>query len=164
MEVLAREVCDEGSARGQHPGVQLSAIPPLLVHICGYHHLLVAAEDGEGLGKGMESHGVPVMGSFGDLTRRGPSLQSAGVGAGAVRHAAAGTVISGQAAFIVQTDRGPAGPYSARQVALMAISKGQSLAQVQIRSTQDPEDMYFAADLEPQIVQEFKRRSPPGPA
>jgi hypothetical protein len=46
----------------------------------------------------------------------------------------------------------------------MAISKGQSLAQVQIRSTQDPEDMYFAADLEPQIVQEFKRRSPPGPA
>ncbi|MBP6275983.1 SPFH domain-containing protein [Limnohabitans parvus] len=118
----------------------------------------------EGLGKGMESHGVPVMGSFGDLTRRGPSLQSAGVGAGAVRHAAAGTVISGQAAFIVQTDRGPAGPYSARQVALMAISKGQSLAQVQIRSTQDPEDMYFAADLEPQIVQEFKRRSPPGAA
>jgi|LauGreDrversion4_2_1035121.scaffolds.fasta_scaffold145665_2 membrane protease subunit (stomatin/prohibitin family) len=115
----------------------------------------------EGLGKGMESHGVPVLGSFGDLTRRGPTLQSGSIPSGSVRHASAGAVISGQSAFIVQTDRGPAGPYSARQVALMAISKGQSLGEVQIRGTQDPEDMYFSADLEPQIVQEFKRRSPP---
>jgi membrane protease subunit (stomatin/prohibitin family) len=115
----------------------------------------------EGLGKGMQSHGVPLMTSFGDLTRRGPALPSHAAGGAGRAAAQPASVISSQVSFIMQTDRGPAGPYTARQIALMAISKGQALSELQIRSTQDPEDMYYSADLEPQVVQEHKRRAPP---
>ena len=60
------------------------------------------------------------------------------------------------------TDRGEQGPYSARQVALTAISKGQALGQLLIRSTEDAEGVSFPADAEPQILSEYQRRLPPG--
>lgn len=114
----------------------------------------------EGLGKGMASGHGPVLmtGGLGmDLTRRN---QSRAVPPG--NAARLGTVLPNQAMFLIYTDRGTTGPYSARQVALMAISKGTPLAGVQIRSTDDPEEVSFTADLEPQIAAEYKRRLPPG--
>jgi len=91
-----------------------------------------------------------------DLTRRGHPRTAA---ASASRP---GSVMSGPPGFLILTDRGPTGPYSARQIALMAISKGQALANLQIRGAGDPEDVSFTADLEPLIVQEYQRRKPPG--
>jgi len=61
----------------------------------------------------------------------------------------------------VAGERGMSGPFSARQVELLAISKNLHSAEVTIRSTEDPEDVLFAANLEPLIVSEYKRRAPP---
>jgi membrane protease subunit (stomatin/prohibitin family) len=116
----------------------------------------------EGMGKGMAVGNGPLVmsGGMGDLTRRSPQglrQVSAGAGRGP-------SVLPTQSLFLVLTDRGATGPYSARQVALMAISKGQALSEVQIRASDDPPEVAFSADLEPQIVSEYKRRAPPGTA
>ncbi|MCX8521621.1 MAG: hypothetical protein ORN28_08815 [Rhodoferax sp.] len=71
-------------------------------------------------------------------------------------------VLSRQTTFFVVTERGEQGPYSARQVALTAISKGQALGQLLIRSTEDAEGVSFPADADPQILNEYQRRLPPG--
>ena len=114
----------------------------------------------EGLGKGLESGNGPLilggMNLGGNLTgisrppqRSAPPARPAGV-------------LSSQAAYFVVTDRGEQGPYSARQVALTAISKGQALGQLLIRSTEDAEGISYPADAEPQILSEYQRRLPPG--
>jgi len=113
----------------------------------------------EGLGQGMASGKGPMVmtGGMGmDLTRR-PSPVS-----GVARPTRTGpSVLNTQQMFLIAGERGMSGPFSARQVALMAISKNIDLADLSIRSTEDPEDVLFAANLEPAIVTEFKRRSPP---
>jgi membrane protease subunit (stomatin/prohibitin family) len=114
----------------------------------------------EGLGKGLESGNGPLilggMNLGGNLTgisrppqRSAPPSRPSGV-------------LSNQSAFFVVTERGEQGPYSARQVALSAISKGQTLGQLLIRSTEDAEGVSFPADAEPQILNEYQRRLPPG--
>lgn len=119
----------------------------------------------EGFGQGMAQGGSSMLmtGGLGmDLTRRGPS--SGGSRGGGVASGGGGRsspVLSGPPSFLILTDRGSTGPYSARQIALMAISKGQALADVQIRGAADPDDVSFTADLEPLIVQEYQRRKPP---
>jgi hypothetical protein len=69
-------------------------------------------------------------------------------------------VISSPATFLLRTDRGETGPFSARHLALMAISKGIDLSAMIIRGAADPEDVAFPADSEPQIVAEYARRKP----
>lgn len=116
----------------------------------------------EGLGKGLESGNGPLilggMNLGGNLTgmHRPPQRQAAAPRSGAV--------LSNQAQFFQVTDRGEQGPYSARQVALMAISKGVHLSQMLIRSTEDAEGVSFPADAEPHILSEYQRRLPPGSA
>jgi membrane protease subunit (stomatin/prohibitin family) len=117
----------------------------------------------EGFGQGMAQGGSSMLmtGGLGmDLTRRGPSSGASrpGLASGGGRWS---PVLSGPPSFLILTDRGSTGPYSARQVALMAISKGQALANLQIRGAADPDDVSFTADLEPLIVQEYQRRKPP---
>jgi hypothetical protein len=115
----------------------------------------------EGLGQGMSAGNTPMImstGGFGDLTRRGPSSALSRAQSNLPKQG--GTVLSGQPMFLLKSDRGDTGPFSARQIALMAISKAIKLEDLQIRSTQDPDDLYFSADLEPQILTEFKKRSP----
>ena len=115
----------------------------------------------EGLGQGMSAGNTPMImstGGFGDLTRRGPSPVLSRSQSNLPKHG--GAVLSGQPMFLLKSDRGDTGPFSARQIALMAISKAIKLEDLQIRSTQDPDDLYFSADLEPQILTEFKKRSP----
>ena len=115
----------------------------------------------EGLGQGMSTGNTPMImstGGFGDLTRRGPNSAVSRSQSNLPKHG--GTVLSGQPMFLLKSDRGDTGPFSARQIALMAISKAVKLQDLQIRSTQDPDDLYFSADLEPQILTEYKKRSP----
>lgn len=113
----------------------------------------------EGLGKGFGSGNGPVvmtgMNLGANLTGANTRPPSRNVGSGRPS-----TVLSGQPMFILKTNNGESGPYSVRQIALLAISKGTSLSDLLIRSTEDPEDAAFAADLEPQIVAEYKRRVP----
>jgi hypothetical protein len=45
-------------------------------------------------------------------------------------------------------------------VALLAISKGLALSQLMVRGSADSPELEFAADLEPQIVAEYRRRVP----
>ena len=112
----------------------------------------------EGFGQGMASGKGPMVmtGGMGmDLTRRSaPSAVSRPPRSGS-------SVLNTQPMFLVSGDRGMSGPFSARQVALLAISKNIDLSDFSIRSTEDPEDVLFPANLEPVIVGEFKRRAPP---
>jgi hypothetical protein len=113
----------------------------------------------EGFGQGMASGNGPMVmtGGIGmDLTRRSapssfvPRVTRTGA-----------SVLNAQAMFLVSGERGMSGPFSARQVALMVISKNQELADLSIRSTEDAEDVLFPANLEPLIVSEYNRRKPP---
>jgi len=102
----------------------------------------------------------------------GPMLLSGGLGAnltGSAGRAAArpvaprmggGVLASGAPSVILRAEGVDSGPYTARQVALLAISKGIPLGQLMIRGVNDSPDMEFAADLEPQIVAEHRRRLP----
>lgn len=114
----------------------------------------------EGLGKGLSTGNGPLMmtgfnlganltGSSGRASPRPVSSS-----------ARPSTVLATQTMFIVKDGGGESGPHSARQLALLAISKGLTLADMQIRSTEDPVDVSFSADLEPQIAAEYKRRLP----
>lgn len=118
----------------------------------------------EGLGKGLSSGNGPMILSGGlgaNLTgsgsfvggRSGSRQSSRGQASGQVRD-----VLSRRDSFLVKEDRGFTGPYSARQVALLAISKGIELSELTIRSSEDPESMVFQANNEPQIVSEYLRR------
>lgn len=113
----------------------------------------------EGFGQGMANGKGPLVmtGGMGmDLTRRSAPVSTI------TRGSRGGpSVLNTQAMFLVAGERGMSGPFSARQVALLAISKNLDLANLTIRSTEDPDDVLFAANLEPLIVNEYKRRSPP---
>lgn len=115
----------------------------------------------EGLGKGLGTgNGPMLMSGFNlgaNLTGIGQRPQGRPPGP-----ARAGTVLSSQQMFILKDVNGrDTGPFTARQIALMAISRGASLADLLIRSTEDPEETSFGADLEPLITTEYKRRAPP---
>jgi len=113
----------------------------------------------EGLGKGFSAGSGPVV-------MTGMNLGANLTGGGYVRRPSSAPavgragVLSGHATFLIRTSTGEQGPYSARQVALLAISKGQPLSDLVIRGASDPEDVTFTADLEPQIAAEYKRRVP----
>jgi membrane protease subunit (stomatin/prohibitin family) len=113
----------------------------------------------EGLGKGFSSGNGPMVMTGMNL---GGNLTGMPPGRGAPRAPAgrAGSVLSGQAMFLIRTPSGELGPYSARQVALLAISKSVALSDLVIRGAADPDDVSFSADLEPQIASEYKRRAP----
>jgi membrane protease subunit (stomatin/prohibitin family) len=111
----------------------------------------------EGLGKGLGvGNGPLIMGgmNFGaNLTgSTRPQVRSA--------PARGGAVFNAQAAFLLRTDNGETGPFSPRQIALMAISKGMNLSEMIVRGTEDSEEVTFTADMEPQIANEYKRRMP----
>jgi membrane protease subunit (stomatin/prohibitin family) len=114
----------------------------------------------EGLGKGLGTGNAPmVMSGFNigaNLT--GPAARSASRPPIQVRE---GTVLSTRSMYVLRGATGETGPFTPRQIALMAISKGLPLSEMEIRGTEDPNDVLFSADLEPQILAEFKRRAPP---
>lgn len=118
----------------------------------------------EGLGKGLVTNSGPMFMS--GLNLGAPMIGVGGhQGQRAVPRSApsapAGGLLPGQSQFVLCTPVGESGPYSARHVALMAISKGQSLTEITIRRSDDPPELAFSADHEPSIVTEFRRRSQP---
>lgn len=119
----------------------------------------------EGLGKGMGTGNAPMvlsgMGLGGNLTggmaARPPARPAA--------PRTGGQILSGQPTFLIREPNGSfSGPYSPRQVALIAISKGQSLESMTIRGSGDPEDVQYTASAEPSIADEYRRRVPPAPS
>lgn len=114
----------------------------------------------EGLGRGLGTGNAPmVMGGFNiganltgggghPISRSTPQMRQ-------------GTVLTTQATYVLRGDGGDTGPFTPRQLALMAISKGLPLSELQIRGADDPPDVQYSADLEPQILAEYKRRAPP---
>ncbi len=118
----------------------------------------------EGLGKGLGSGGGPAILTGLNL---GANL-TGGVGATRSRSNSGdrprgGTVITSQSMFVLKGDAGESGPYSVRQLALLAISGNRKLNEMTIRATDDPGDAAFSADLEPAIVTEYNRRMPAAP-
>jgi membrane protease subunit (stomatin/prohibitin family) len=122
----------------------------------------------EGLGKGLaEGKGTMFMGMGlgGNLTsqqtaRPSPRPPSRG-GSGTQ---GPGTILAPPRSFLIQSARGEDGPFSIRQVALHAASSKRPLSEIMIRGEDDPPGVYFSADLEPQIVAEYRRRVPSVPA
>ncbi|MEI6720321.1 MAG: SPFH domain-containing protein [Betaproteobacteria bacterium] len=113
----------------------------------------------EGLGQGLGTGQSPMIFSgfgsgspFNTVTAPTPAPRAAPSRSGP-------GMISGPAQFLLCGATGETGPYSARQVALVAISKGQPLSALTLRRSDDPPDMTFSADLEPQVVAEYQRRA-----
>lgn len=119
----------------------------------------------QGLGAGLATGNSPMVFSGASLggAFQPPPGASAGRSTAPPPRAPGGQVLSTQSSYLIVDAAGERGPYTARQVALMAISGGRALSQVMIRRTDDPPDMTFTADLEPPIAAEVQRRAPPGP-
>ncbi|TSA44422.1 SPFH domain-containing protein, partial [bacterium] len=112
----------------------------------------------EGMGKGFGAGNGPMIMTGMNL---GANLTGGTMRPSPRAPAARGsTVLSSQQMFVIKSDSGDTGPFSPRQIALLAISKGISLSEMLIRGNEDPDDVAFAADLEPQIAAEYKRRAP----
>ena len=72
---------------------------------------------------------------------------------------ARGTTLAPPRNYLISTPTGETGPFSARQIALTAITSKKTLADVMIRGEDDTMGAYFPADAEPQIVTEYNRRA-----
>ena len=113
----------------------------------------------EGLGDGLAKGDGPMLLSGG----LGASLTGSSQQRPTYRRSAGGSapvLSSGMQTFVIINEGIDSGPYTARQVALLAISKGLSPDELQIRGSSDSPDMQFAASLEPQIMAEYTRRTP----
>jgi len=123
----------------------------------------------EGLGKGLaDGKGTMFMGMGlgADLTGGRPTRASAfsRPSGGASGGQLGGSTLAAPRNYFMQSANGETGPYSARQVALMIASSKKSPADVLIRGDDDPPGAYIAAELEPRVVAEYRRRVPVGPA
>jgi len=113
----------------------------------------------EGMGAGLATGKGTVlmgMGMGANLTniRQSPSL---GQGTSRLTTTRSNT-LAGPKNFFISGPLGEKGPYSARQVALTAITTKVALSQIMIRGEEDGSGSYFPADAEPQIVNEYQRR------
>jgi len=113
----------------------------------------------EGLGKGLSGGNGTMfmgMGLGGDLTRvnrPGGSRNS-----GAASRPAAGPVLPQQRQYYLVNGSKETGPYSARQIALLALSAGKSLEEIKIRADGDPPECISDGGGDPAITAEFMRR------
>jgi hypothetical protein len=111
----------------------------------------------EGLGKGLSTGNAAMMlGGF----NLGGGFSGGSRPAARPSAPKPGPILGGQGSFYLRSGGGDTGPYSARQIALMAISKGIKLSEMIIRGSEDGADVSFSADMEPLIVAEYKRRMP----
>jgi len=118
----------------------------------------------EGMGKGLSTgNGMMFMGMGlgGDLTRinRGPGGRPPATSS----QPSAGPVLQQPRQYFMVVGGKESGPYSARQIALLALSSGKQLADVQVRAEGDPPECLVSASAEPAVVTEYSRRQP-GPS
>lgn len=113
----------------------------------------------EGLGKGFETGNGPVM-----MTGLNFGGNLTGSSQRPVQRTQAGNsptrILSSQMTYVIKSDTGESGPYSARQVAIMAISKNIKISDLLIRGSDDPYEVAYTADSEPQILSEYTKRKP----
>lgn len=126
----------------------------------------------EGIGTGAASSGTgPLLGlSLGGLSGNVPppsntagAYRNAMLRAGASRTSPAlGAAISQRrpSRWYLRLESGDAGPYSARQVVLRALSEGLSADNSEVRAESDP--AWFMAETEDTLRREFERRAPTG--
>ncbi len=117
----------------------------------------------EGLGKGLgEGRAGFAMGTAlgADLTRVRPSPGAGGAEGYAPTGAPRSGGLVGPILYYVMGDKVEEGPYKIRQVVNIALLHRKTLEQVEVRREDDPPGMYVRAINEPEIVAEFKRRSP----
>lgn len=119
----------------------------------------------EGLGAGMATGNSPILmggGLGGGLGANLTSIPKSRVSRSdsGSRQASRGGPIRGERKFYYVADGREEGPVSARNLALVALSKNINLADLQIRSEDDPPGDTFAAEFEPLIRDEYNRRKP----
>ena len=119
----------------------------------------------EGLGAGMATGNSPILmggGLGGGLGANLTSIPKSRVSRSdsGSRQASRGGPIRGERKFYYVADGREQGPVSARNLALVALSKNINLADLQIRSEDDPQGETFAAEFEPLIRDEYNRRKP----
>ena len=112
----------------------------------------------EGLGQGLsQGKGVTMLGM--GLGANLTGVRSGGNGISrSPRTSTRSSTLAAPRNFFKSSGNGETGPYTPRQLALMAISANQPLANVMIRGDDDPVGAYFPANAEPQIVTEYERR------
>jgi hypothetical protein len=71
-----------------------------------------------------------------------------------------GGPIRGERKFFYTVNEQEEGPLSARNLALLALSKNMSLQDLMIRAEDDEPGSTFAAEFEPSIRDEYNRRKP----
>jgi membrane protease subunit (stomatin/prohibitin family) len=111
----------------------------------------------EGLGKGFSqgNAGFGIGTGFGGDLTRSPHATGAAPPA-----RARGSILAGPLSYYVMKDGMEQGPFKARQVVNLAILNSVPLEKIEIRREDDPPGTLIPANSEPEIVSEFKRRSP----
>lgn len=117
----------------------------------------------EGLGKGLATgHGSMILGAGFDLSR--PPHASAFARPSVGGTSGARTSLAPPRAYFVVSSDNEEGPFSPRQIALLAVTSKRPLKELQIRGDDDPVGSCFSADAEPAILQEYRKRVPAQPS
>jgi len=117
----------------------------------------------EGLGDGLATGNSPIlMGGLGlgaNLTGGVTTRSRVSRGSPAATPGRGGP-IRGERKFFYTVNEQEEGPLSARNLALLALSKNMSLQDLMIRAEDDEPGSTFAAEFEPSIRDEYNRRKP----
>ena len=112
----------------------------------------------EGLGQGLsQGNGVTMLGMGLGANLTGVRPSGNGISR-APRTATRSSTLAAPRNYFLNSSNGETGPYTSRQLALMAISANQTLENLMIRGDDDPVGSYFPANAEPLIVTEYERR------
>ena len=120
----------------------------------------------EGLGAGMATGNSPILmggglgGGLGANLTNTPRSRVSRDRSGPVTPGRGRSAIRGEKKFYYLFNDREEGPISARNLALIALSKNISLSDLQIRSEDDSPGDTFAAEFEPLVRDEYNRRKP----
>lgn len=117
----------------------------------------------EGMGRGFSAGKTTMFvggGNLGaDLTRSPLNQARGGAVMPQMSSGNAAAIVPPRQYFVIAEGR-ESGPYSPRQVALLAVSGRKQPSEILIRAEGDPENCSVTADLEPSIIAEYRRRMP----
>jgi membrane protease subunit (stomatin/prohibitin family) len=115
----------------------------------------------EGLGDGLATGNSPIlMGGLGLAANLTGSTRSRVTRANTSNSTGRGGLIRGERKFFCTFNDQEQGPLSARNLALLALSKNVALKDLMIRSEDDDPSNLYAAEYEPSIRDEYNRRKP----
>lgn len=115
----------------------------------------------EGLGDGLATGNSPIlMGGLGLAANLTGSPRSKVTRASKANSTGRGGLIRVERKFFCTINGQEQGPLSARNLALLALSKNVALQELMIRSEEDDPSSLYAAEFEPSIRDEYNRRKP----